>query len=148
VLGFLGEPSTPREAVQAFQITLASPSVGAQLGTATADGEILNDDFNTQPVAVADGGIRVYEDATTLNLWDRLLANDSDADGDPLTIIGLDTAGTVGTVRFDAEHKILTYAAFVASQDALKPTWASPAFADTVTRLMPRSGTLLPSARV
>lgn len=49
---------------------------------------------NNPPVAVADSA-SVNEDQTvTINV----LANDSDLDGDPLTLTALDTVGTTGTV--------------------------------------------------
>ena len=77
---------------------------------------------NGSPTPQTDTGIAVYEDATTANLWDRLLANDTDPDGDALTIVSVDTTGTVGSVHFDAARQVLTYSADANSLDALKPT--------------------------
>jgi hypothetical protein len=71
----------------------------------------------------------VQEDGTTGNLWSALLANDADADGgDAFTIVGVDTAGTLGTVQFDAASGELRY---VADDDAFDALRAGESMTDT-----------------
>jgi len=86
---------------------------------------------NQPPVAVADA-VAVNEDATTANLYATLLANDRD-DG-ALTISAVGTAGTLGTVRFDAATRTLQYVADNDAFDALAPgAVATDRFTYTVT---------------
>jgi hypothetical protein len=108
------------ETAQQVMVSINASASGGAIGVVT--GIAVTDVAETSgPVAVDDAGIAVYEDATTGNLWERLLANDTDADGDALEIVAVDTPGTAGTVRFDAASRTLTYAADAASQDALGP---------------------------
>src|SRR5262249_21966148 len=98
-----------------FTYTIAD-SAGA---TSTATVTVTVTGVNDAPIAVADSAA-VNEDATTANLAALLLANDTDADsGDTKTIASVNTAGTVGTVAFNAATQSLTYSADAASQDAL-----------------------------
>ncbi len=76
--------------------------------------------LNEAPVAVADAVI-VLEDGTTLNLWDQLLSNDSDADGDTLAISSVNTTGTLGAVDFDGGTQSLIFVADDPVFDALEP---------------------------
>ena len=109
------------EATPAIMVVIEAESFGA--GTAVALPITVTDvPENGSPTPQTDTGIAVYEDATTANLWDRLLANDTDPDGDALTIVSVDTTGTVGSVQFDAARQVLTYSADANSLDALKPT--------------------------
>lgn len=132
------------EATPAIMVVIEAESFGA--GTAVALPITVTDvPENGSPTPQTDTGIAVYEDATTANLWDRLLANDTDPDGDALTIVSVDTTGTVGSVQFDAARQVLTYSADANSLDGLKPTDA-PApvtFSYTVS-----DGTLTASATV
>src|SRR5262249_55526881 len=74
---------------------------------------------NQPPVASPDT-VSVNEDATTANLAPVLLANDTDPDaGDTLSVIAVDTTGTIGTVGFNVATQTLTYSADAAVQDAL-----------------------------
>ena len=76
---------------------------------------------NTAPIA-QDDQIAVDEDAATPNLWNDLLGNDSDPDeGDSLVIAAVDSAGTRGTVQFDAATQCLVYVADDDSFDDLAP---------------------------
>jgi hypothetical protein len=54
------------------------------------------DDLNRDPVAVDDSGTTVHDTAVTV----QVLANDSDADGDALTVAGVTLAAN-GTASFD-----------------------------------------------
>ncbi|TKD50422.1 Ig-like domain-containing protein [Sphingomonas baiyangensis] len=65
---------------------------------------------NVAPVA-NDDGFTIDEGETTGNLVPTLLANDSDADGNVLTIVAVDTSATRGDVFFDAETQQLVYVA-------------------------------------
>ncbi len=75
---------------------------------------------NRPPVAGADA-VSVNEDATTGNLVTQLLGNDSDPDGGPLTILSVDSTGTLGTLVFDQATQTLTYSADHPSFDPLEP---------------------------
>lgn len=62
----------------------------------------------------------VDEDATTANLWSTLLGNDRDPDaGQALSIVKVDTSGTLGSVIFDAATQTLKYVADHDAFDAL-----------------------------
>jgi len=89
---------------------------------------------NEAPVAGADSA-SVNEDAATGNLWDQLLDNDSDPDaGDALTITAVGTAGTLGSLIFDAATHTLQYVADHDSFDALATgATATDSFTYTVT---------------
>ncbi len=74
---------------------------------------------NDAPVAYADA-VQVAEGASTANLVVTLLGNDQDVDvGDNHTISAINTAGTLGTVVFDASTQVLAYSAAGAAFDAL-----------------------------
>lgn len=75
---------------------------------------------NTAPTARPDA-VTVDEDATTGNLYDLLLSNDTDADGDALGIMSVGLTGTKGSVVYDSAAKKLTYAADTDVFDDLKP---------------------------
>ncbi len=88
---------------------------GAQ-DQATLTLEILG--RNDVPVAVNDAAT-VMEDGVTLNLWDLLLANDNDVEGNDLTIQGVDLTGTLGSVVFDEATRSLVFQADADALDAL-----------------------------
>jgi hypothetical protein len=67
-------------------------------------------DVNEAPIASGDK-LGVAEDGTIANLVPTLLGNDSDPDGDLLRVEGVNTAGTLGTVTFDAATQTLSYSA-------------------------------------
>ena len=75
---------------------------------------------NDAPTA-QDDVAEVLEDGVTLNLWSALLGNDGDVDGDPLEIVSVDTAGTLGSVLFDPVTETLVFTADDSSFDALVP---------------------------
>ncbi|HEX6376228.1 MAG TPA: cadherin domain-containing protein [Allosphingosinicella sp.] len=78
-------------------------------------------DVNEAPTAV-DDSVAVDEDATTGNLWDVLLGNDSDPDaGTSLSIASVDDTGTLGSLVFDASTQTLRYVADHDAFDALAP---------------------------
>lgn len=68
----------------------------------------VNDD-----VVAVDDALSVGEGSTTANLWSVLMANDIDVDGSlpGRAILSVDTAGTQGSVLFDAVSRTLTYSA-------------------------------------
>lgn len=85
---------------------------------------------NQAPVA-GDDAISVVEDATTGNLVTTLLGNDRDEGA--LTIVDVDTAGTLGTVVFDAASQTLRYVADADAFDGLADgTTATDRFTYTV----------------
>lgn len=88
---------------------------------------------NAAPTAVADA-VAVAEDAATGNLVPALLGNDTDPDaGDTLSIAAVGTAGTQGTVAFDAAARTLVYTADADAFDLLAPgATASDSFTYTV----------------
>lgn len=71
---------------------------------------------NAAPIAAADA-VAANEDATTGNLVPTLLANDTDEGA--LTIVAVDTAGTKGSVIFDATTQTLRYVADADAFDGL-----------------------------
>ncbi|MFD1343977.1 cadherin-like domain-containing protein [Litorisediminicola beolgyonensis] len=85
-------------------------------GTITIDVAGVND----APTAL-DDVTSVFEDGTTLELAETLLSNDSDPDGDTLSILSVDSSATVGTVIFDAATQSLRYRADADILDALEP---------------------------
>jgi len=91
-------------------------------------------DVNEAPTAHGDSAA-VNEDAASANLWSTLLANDTDPDaGDHLSILGVDTTGTQGSVLFDAATQSVRYVADADAFDYL-PTGATVTdhFSYTVT---------------
>lgn len=94
---------------------------------------IAVEDRNDAPVAAMDS-ISVDEDATSANLWSVLLGNDSDQDGDPLTITAVGTSGTLGTVEFNAAMQTLRYIADNDLFDSVAPgTSVTDSFTYTVS---------------
>ncbi|HYE28451.1 MAG TPA: cadherin domain-containing protein, partial [Allosphingosinicella sp.] len=78
-------------------------------------------DVNEAPTAAADS-VAVDEDATTPNLWNLLLGNDSDPDsGTTLSIASVDGTGTLGSLMFDSSTQTLRYVADHDAFDALAP---------------------------
>lgn len=77
---------------------------------AGVDRSFYLDPVNDMPQAGDDSGT-VYEDATVTVTFADLLANDIDVDGSSRTIVGIDTAGTVGNVVLDTVNKTITYSA-------------------------------------
>ena len=82
-------------------------------------------DVNEAPVAHGDA-VAVDEDATSANLWSGLLGNDSDPDGNALSIVSVDTTGTLGHVLFDPATQSLRYVADDDSFDALATGATAP----------------------
>jgi VCBS repeat-containing protein len=91
-------------------------------------------DVNEAPTASPDS-VAVDEDATTGNLWDLLLGNDSDPDsGTTLAIQSVDGTGTLGSLVFDPGTQSLRYVADHDAFDALAPgQTAVDTFTYTVT---------------
>ncbi len=113
--------------------------------TSTATLTITVGDVNEAPSATNDG-IAVDEDATSANLWSLLLGNDSDPDaGDTLTISAVGTAGTLGSLVFDADTQTLRYVADADAFDALAP---GAVLVDSFTYTARDSGGLTSTATV
>ncbi len=74
-------------------------------GTATATVTVTVTDPNTAPVAVDDAFFTTMNRSTTINV----LANDTDPDGDDLTLVSVDTEGLIGTVEDINADGTLTY---------------------------------------
>jgi Ca2+-binding RTX toxin-like protein len=90
-------------------------------------------DVNEAPDA-ADDDVAVNEDATTPNLWNQLLANDSDPDAGATSDASVGTSATLGSVVFDAATQTLRYVADDDSFDLLLPgQTAVDSFTYTVT---------------
>jgi VCBS repeat-containing protein len=102
-------------------------------------------DVNEAPTALADS-VAVNEDATTPNLWNLLLGNDSDPDaGASLSIASVNGSGTLGSLVFDASTQNLRYVADHDSFDALAPGQTA---VDTFTYTVTDSGGLTSTATV
>ncbi|WP_184695814.1 DUF4082 domain-containing protein [Rhizobium leguminosarum] len=63
---------------------------------------------NAAPVAANDNGYTTYSDTALSIAAASLLANDTDADGDPLSITGVN-GGVNGTVTFNSQTKSVTF---------------------------------------
>jgi Ca2+-binding RTX toxin-like protein len=86
---------------------------------------IAVNDVNEAPVAHGDA-VAVNEDATSANLWNTLLGNDSDPDGNALSIVSVDTTGTLGHLVLDTASHSLVYVADDDSFDALATGATAP----------------------
>lgn len=76
-----------------------------------SDGTIARGDLaNSRPIARTDQ-FAIDEDALSGNLWDLLLSNDEDPDGDALNIVDINVTGAKGSLVLDTANKTLTYAA-------------------------------------
>lgn len=67
-------------------------------GTDTADVTVTIDGVNDPVIAVDDSGAGFVTDENTPFVTDNVLDNDTDVDGDTLSVTGLDTTGTQGLV--------------------------------------------------
>lgn len=113
--------------------------------TSTQELTITVGDVNEAPTAHADG-VAVNEDAISANLWSLLLGNDTDPDaGDVLTISSVNTAGTHGSIVFDAATQTLRYVTDADAFDALAPGATAT---DTFTYTVTDSGGLTSTASV
>ena len=75
-------------------------------GTDTSQLRAIHIDVNPlpdDPVAADDVGAGFVTDEETAFTTDSVLANDSDPDGDPLTLAGFDTTGTIGLVTSNGD---------------------------------------------
>ena len=77
-----------------FSYTVDDGNGGSDTATVTVTVTGLND----PPLATADSGPGFATDEDTAFVTANVLANDTDVDGDTLSIIGLDTTGTLGVV--------------------------------------------------
>jgi len=131
------------EATGSFTIVARVTDSAGQFTTASL--EIAVNDVNEAPTANADS-IAVNEDATSDNLWNLLLANDTDPDaGDVLTISAVNATGTFGSLVFDPATQTLRYVADADLFDALAP---GATVNDTFTYTVIDSGGLTHTASV
>ncbi|WP_158299009.1 calcium-binding protein [Sphingomonas psychrotolerans] len=125
---------TAVEADEALSVRLYPLSGEIVFDDHTGTGTILNDDQPNQSPAAHHDAVAVNEDATTANLWSTLLGNDSDPEGQPLSISAVNASGTLGHVVFDASTQKLQYVADADAFDALAPgATATDSFTYTVT---------------
>ncbi len=120
------------EALASYSIT---GRVTDSAGRAVTSGfTITVNNANDNPVAAADTGA-LNEDATSANLWSALLGNDTDQDtGTTLSIQSVNTAGTLGSVIFDAATQTLQYVANNNAFDTLAPgTTTTDTFTYTIS---------------
>lgn len=82
-----------------FEYTISDGNGGTDTATVT----ITISGTNDGPVAVNDSGV-VSEDGPPATI--AVLDNDSDVDGDTLTVTGIDTTGTLGTVTINGNNTI------------------------------------------
>ena len=81
-------------ATDIFSYTVSDGHGGSDTTTVTITVHGLND----PPVGVDDLGLGFTTDQDTALVTGNVLANDSDAEGDPLSLVGIDTTGTWGEV--------------------------------------------------
>ncbi|MEP9360968.1 Calx-beta domain-containing protein [Sphingomonas sp. KR3-1] len=125
---------TTVEANETLSAHLFPLSANLVIDDGDATGTIVNDDFPNQAPVAHNDSAAVNEDATSANLWTSLLANDTDPEGQPLSISAVNTSGTLGHVVFDAAHQSLQYVADADAFDALAPgATATDHFSYTVT---------------
>jgi VCBS repeat-containing protein len=100
-----------------FDLLLPDSKMESYFTVVGANGEkktigMIIEGENDQIVAV-DDSVAVGEGATTANLWKTLISNEIDPDSSVASrrIVGLDTAGTEGTVFLDTFKQTLTYSA-------------------------------------
>ncbi|MDJ1139701.1 Ig-like domain-containing protein [Marinicella marina] len=85
--------------------TLTYKVTDANGASTTAIVTITVNEANEAPVAVDDAYFTTMNNATTINV----LSNDFDPDGDNLTLVSVDTAGTIGSVEEVNADGTLTY---------------------------------------
>ncbi|MGO6986924.1 Ig-like domain-containing protein, partial [Rhizobium leguminosarum] len=71
---------------------------------------VYNQTSNAAPFAANDNGFTTYSNTALSIAAASLLANDTDADGDPLSITGVNGAVN-GTVTFDSQTKSVIFTA-------------------------------------
>jgi VCBS repeat-containing protein len=131
------------EAQASYDIVLRASDAGGLAVERTVT--ITVGDVNEAPTAVADS-VSVNEDATTGNLWNLLLGNDSDPDaGATLSIASVNGTGTLGSLVFDPGTQSLRYVADHDAFDALAPGQTA---VDTFTYTVTDSGGLTSTATV
>ena len=98
-----------RETTPSYDIIVRATDTGGNFVDRVVTITVAN--VNEAPGALDDGA-SVNEDEQTANLWSQLLGNDVDPDlGDTLTIVSVDTEGTMGSVLFDPTTQSLVYVA-------------------------------------
>lgn len=93
-----------------FTYTVADDNGATDTATVTVMVDPLPDtpdDTNTAPNARRDTGLTATAGETVVIDADRLLANDIDPDGDPLTIVSVRTNAKNGTVGLDADGNVV-----------------------------------------
>ena len=85
-------PSTDFNGAATFEYTVSDGNGGTDTATVAVDVTPVNDD----PVAVDDGSFTTAENTATIIAAASLLGNDSDADGDSLSISGVDAVSAQG----------------------------------------------------
>jgi len=103
----IAEGRTPSED---FGAGLALTSDGATALIGGADARLFAAPPTPYPIATAGpDALAVDDDSPPADLRSLVLSNDSDAGDGPLELIGIDTAGTVGTVTFNRDAQTLSY---------------------------------------
>ncbi|MCO5064180.1 MAG: DUF4082 domain-containing protein [Rhizobiaceae bacterium] len=98
-------PTTGYSGAASFRYTVSD----GKGGTATATVNLtVAAQVNTPPVATNDSGYSTNQNTALSLAASTLLANDNDADGDVLSITGVDQA-TNGTVGYNSTTKVVTF---------------------------------------
>lgn len=85
-------------ATEIFTYTVEDENGNTDIGTVTITINGVGDSTNTDPVAVDDSGTGFATDEDTAITTASVLTNDSDTDGDTLSVFSFDTTATRGTV--------------------------------------------------
>ena len=96
---------TAVESTETLTVTLSSPSSGFTISDSSGTGSIIDNDTagNAPPVAVDDAVSMLCGDVSTINV----VANDTDADGDPLTIVSVSyVSGDLGGYSMSAPQSV------------------------------------------
>ena len=108
-------------AFDAVHINAEQPSALRSTDHDPIVGRFFIEHANEAPIANPDS-IAVDEDMTTTNLWELLLANDTDPDPEDVHVItGADDSASLGTIIFDPTTQSLRYVADGDAFDSLAP---------------------------
>ena len=105
-LVFLPSPNAFGTATFAIAVDDLGHTGGGGPQTASGSFVMTVNSVNDTPVAVPDGPISVNEDASVIV---SVLTNDTDVEGDTLTIVDVTAAPAHGTVVISADKKAITY---------------------------------------
>ena len=110
---YTGEDLTKDGNVDILTIDSDTPFTTLVIGAPEVEGDGHHDNFFVEAINGWGGEIgsdyTLFEDDTLMIPEEMLLANDSDPDGDPLSVIDFDASDTIGSVSWDQDAGEFTY---------------------------------------